>query len=152
MLKSLSKSKRPSKDDRKIALESYSTLSETLRELKTQNPLIEIEESQEQIKIPLGALQLLADILKAMGDGRIVSVIPMATEMTTQAAAEIIGCSRPHLVKLLEAGEIPYTKIGKHRRVMFDDIMKYRDKMKAKQKELLIKVMQADEESGLYDT
>ena len=72
--------------------------------------------------------------------------------MTTQAAADILGCSRPHLVKLLEQGEISYTKIGKHRRVRFEDVMNYKGRMKAKQKELLIQIMQADQESGLYDS
>ncbi|MEO0876857.1 MAG: helix-turn-helix domain-containing protein, partial [Bacteroidota bacterium] len=108
--------------------------------------------TEERIKIPRSALQLLADILKEMGKGRIVSVVPIATEMTTQAAAELLGCSRPHLVKLLEAGEIPFTKIGKHRRVMFEDVVAYKEKTKAEQKALLIEMMQSDEESGLYDS
>ncbi|MEL6656162.1 MAG: helix-turn-helix domain-containing protein [Bacteroidota bacterium] len=144
--------KRPSKEEQKTAMESYSTLAGALQELKNTNPEIEIEETEERIKIPRSALQLLADILKEMGKGRIVSVVPIATEMTTQAAAELLGCSRPHLVKLLEAGEIPFTKIGKHRRVMFEDVVAYKEKTKAEQKALLIEMMQSDEESGLYDS
>lgn len=76
----------------------------------------------------------------------------MATEMTTQAAAEFLGCSRPHLVKLLEEDEIPYIKIGKHRRVKYEDIDLYKKKMKARQKSHLIEIMQADEDAGLYDS
>lgn len=72
--------------------------------------------------------------------------------MTTQAAADLLGCSRPRLVKLLEEEEIDFIKIGKHRRVKFEDIINYKKQMKAKQQELLIKIMNADEESGLYDT
>lgn len=144
--------KRPSKEEQKTAMESYSALAGALQELKSVSPEIEIEETEERIKIPRSALQLLADILKEMGKGRIVSVVPIATEMTTQAAAELLGCSRPHLVKLLEAGDIPYTKVGKHRRVMFEDVVAYKEKAKAEQKALLIEMMQDDEESGLYDT
>lgn len=144
--------KRPSKEEQKTAMESYSALAGALQELKTVTPEIEIEDTEERIKIPLSALRLLADVLKAMGDGRIVSVVPIATEMTTQAAAELLGCSRPHLVKLLETGEIPFTKIGKHRRVMFEDVVAYKAKMKLEREALLIKIMHADEESGLYDT
>ena len=72
--------------------------------------------------------------------------------MTTQAAADLLGCSRPYLVRLLEEGEIPFSKVGRHRRVKFEDVVGYKKWMKDKQKELLIKIMEADEESGLYDT
>jgi excisionase family DNA binding protein len=72
--------------------------------------------------------------------------------MTTQAAAELIGCSRPHLVKLLESGEINFTKVGKHRRVMYEDVIEYKKKMKANQERLIEEVMRSDEELGLYDS
>jgi len=143
---------RPSKEEQRVAMESYNALAEVLDQLHTKNPEIEIEETQEKIRIPLKALKLLAKILKVTSQGKLISIIPVATEMTTQAAAELLGCSRPHLVKLLEEGQIEFTKIGKHRRVKYEDIIAYKKKMKAKQKELLIKIMASDEESGLYDT
>ena len=74
----------------------------------------------------------------------------MTNTLTMQAAAEFLGCSRPHLVKLLESGEIPFTKVGKHRRVRFEDIVKYKKEMKATQEQLLQEIMQSDEELGLY--
>jgi len=142
---------KPSKDEQRIALESYGVLIAILEKLKKENPEIEIEETNEKIRIPRKALKLLAKILKATSQGKPISIVPIATEMTTQAAADLLSCSRPHLVKLLEEGEIEYTKIGKHRRVKFEDVMTYKKKMKAKQQELLIKIMNKDEESGLYD-
>ena len=81
------------------------------------------------------ALKLLGDILKVMSQGKTISIVPIATEVTTQKAAEILGCSRPHLVKLLEEGKIEYTKVGKHRRLKFEDVFKYREQMKAEQKQ-----------------
>jgi len=143
---------KPSKEEQKVAMQSYHALSTVLKKLNKANPEIEIEETSDKIRIPLNALRLLAKILKVTSQGKPISIIPIATEMTTQAAADLLGCSRPHLVKLLETGEIEYTKIGKHRRVKFEDIMSYKEKSKAKQQELLIKIMNADEESGLYDT
>lgn len=143
---------KPSKEEQKVAMESYNALAEVLERLHKDNPEIEIEETNDKIRIPLKALKLLAKILKVTSQGKPISIIPIATEMTTQAAADLLGCSRPHLVKLLEEGEIEYTKIGKHRRVKFEDVVTYKKKMKAKQQELLIKIMNADEESGLYDT
>jgi excisionase family DNA binding protein len=144
--------KRPSKLEQKTAMESYDALASMLEELQTENPEIEIEETSEKIRIPLNALKLLVKILEETSKGRLVSIVPIATEMTTQAAAELIGCSRPHLIKLLEKGEIQFTKIGKHRRIRYEDIVKYKKEMKARQKQLLIEIMKSDEESGLYDT
>lgn len=143
---------KPSKQEQKMAMESYHALAEVLESLHKENPEIEIEETQEKIRIPLKALKLLAEILKVISQGKPISVVPVAAEMTTQSAADLLGCSRPHLVKLLEEGEIEYTKIGKHRRVKFEDVVAYKKSRKAKQQDLLIKIMNADEESGLYDT
>ena len=144
--------RKPSKLVQKIAIESYDALASILEQLNSEQPEIEIEETSEKIKIPLSALKLLGDILKAMGQGKLISLVPIATEVTTQAAAEILGCSRPHLVKLLEDGKIAFTKVGKHRRIMFDDIMKYKSQMKQLQKQNIIDIMNLDEETGLYDS
>ncbi|UOB16461.1 helix-turn-helix domain-containing protein [Abyssalbus ytuae] len=143
---------KPSKDEQKLATESYDALASAIERLKIENPKIEIEETQQRIKIPLSALKFLGEILKAMSQGKPFSLVPVATEVTTQKAAEILGCSRPHLVKLLEDGEIDYTKVGKHRRVRFEDVMKYKRKMKKNQKQHIINIMKSDEELGLYDS
>lgn len=91
-------------------------------------------------------------ILETMSKGKSFLLVPIATEMTTQKAAEILGCSRPHLVKLLEEGKINFTKVGKHRRIKYQDVMQYKKEMKARQKQHLIVMMKSNEESGLYDT
>jgi excisionase family DNA binding protein len=144
--------KRPTKEEQKAAMESYDALASTLEQIHSEYPEIEIEETNERIKIPLYALKLLARILKETSQGKPISIVPIATEITTQAAAELIGCSRPHLIKLLEKGEIEFTKIGKHRRIKYQDVLEYKKKVKAEQRKLLIEIMQADEESGLYDS
>jgi hypothetical protein len=56
------------------------------------------------------------------------------------------------LVKLLEEGTIPYTKVGRHRRVQLEAVMNYKKQQKAAQRQLLREMMQDDEETGLYDT
>lgn len=143
---------KPSKQEQRVAMQSHGALSAARDKLRTDTPEIEIEETQDKIRVPLSALRLLAKILEVTSQGKPISIVPIATEMTTQAAADIIGCSRPHLVKLLEEGQIPFTKIGKHRRVKFEDVVKYKKQTKAEREALLIQMMQADEESGLYDT
>jgi excisionase family DNA binding protein len=143
---------RPSKEEQKAAMESYNALASMLERIQSDYPEIEIEETHERIKIPLTALKLLVQILKETSQGKPISIVPIATEITTQAAAELIGCSRPHLIKLLEKGEITFTKIGKHRRLKYQDVLSYKKKVKEEQRKVLIEIMKADEEDGLYDS
>lgn len=135
-----------------MAQSSYSTLRQAISQLQSEEVDIEIIGSNDKLELPLSVLRLLEDILKNMSEGKIVSIVPLATELTTQKAAEILGCSRPFLVNLLEEGKIPFTKVGKHRRIMFKDVMQYKAKMKAVQKQHLIEMMAVDEEEGLYDS
>lgn len=143
---------KPSKEEQNTAMYSYDALKAILDQVHSEFPEIKIEETNEKIKIPINALRLLADILKETSQGRRVSIVPIATEITTQAAAELLGCSRPHLVKLLEECKIPFTKIGKHRRIRYHDVIDYKKKVKAEQRKLLVEIMKADEEAGLYGT
>ncbi|MEZ4688522.1 MAG: helix-turn-helix domain-containing protein [Bacteroidia bacterium] len=143
---------KPTKEEQRAAIASYSALEAAIAQLSEKNPEIEIEETGDKIRVPVSALKLLAKILEVTSQGKPISIVPLETEMTTQAAADLIGCSRPHLVKLLESGEIPFTKVGKHRRVKFEEIMAYKKRMKAQQEQLLIQIMNADEEDGLYDS
>ncbi len=146
----LENTNKPTKSEQRIANSSYTMLETALLRIQSDN--IEIEETSDRIKIPSKALVFLKDILKAMGEGIPISIVPLATEVTTQKAAEILGCSRPHLVKLLEEGAIEYVKVGKHRRIKFEDIIKYKHRMKTEQKNHLIDIMHTDEETGLYDS
>lgn len=144
--------KRPTKQEQQTAMRSYDTLRSMLDRLDVENAEIEINETEQKIKIPLSVLKLIAKILKATSQGKPISIVPIATELTTQAAAELLGCSRPHLVKLLESGEISFTKVGKHRRVLFEDIVEFKAKKKKEREGYLIEIMKRDEELGLYDS
>lgn len=132
-------------------MESYDSLAAVIEQL-TADTEIEIEETNDKIVVPLRALKLFGSILKAMSEGKPISIVPLATEVTTQKAAEILGCSRPHLVKMLEEGKIPFVKIGKHRRILFEDVMEYKKQMKAEQKKHLVEMMNLDEDLGIYDS
>lgn len=144
--------RKPNREEQLAARESYETLVSSLELLQTDLPEIEIAETGRKIRIPVSVLRLLVQILKEISQGNPVTVVPEATEITTQAASEVLGCSRPHVVRLLEEGKIPYTKVGKHRRIRYDDLMSFKKKMKVSQKKKLQDLMKLDEESGLYNT
>lgn len=142
---------KPTKEEQQAALQSYEALISALDNINEPNPEIEIEETRKRVRIPLSALKLLAKILKETGQGKLVSIVPVATEVTTQAAAEMLGCSRPHIVKLLETGQIKFTKVGRHRRIKYEDIVSYKQHMKEEQERLISQIMDVDEKEGLYD-
>jgi excisionase family DNA binding protein len=142
--------RKPTPNEQLAARESYESLVSSIGLLQTDLPEIEIAETGRKIRIPVSVLRLLVQILKEISQGNPVTVVPEATEITTQAASEVLGCSRPHVVRLLEEGKIPYTKVGKHRRIRYDDLMSFKKKMKVLQKKKLQDLMKPDEESGLY--
>jgi excisionase family DNA binding protein len=75
----------------------------------------------------------------------------MRRELTTQQAADLLNVSRPHLGKLLEQGDIPFTKAGTHRRIALGDVMAYKQRRDADRRKALTEVTHMGEDLGLYD-
>jgi len=115
----------PTVDDARLAQASIRRLAPFL----DQNLRVHIGETDETVELPAAAVRLLVDLLSAMAEGNAVTLIPIHAELTTQQAADLLGVSRPFLVKQLEDGTIPHRRVGTHRRVLFSDLMKYRREM-----------------------
>jgi excisionase family DNA binding protein len=69
---------------------------------------------------------LLVRLLSEMASGNAVTLIPVHAELTTQQAADLLGVSRPFVIKQIEEGKLPHRRIGTHRRVMFKDLMDFK--------------------------
>jgi excisionase family DNA binding protein len=69
---------------------------------------------------------MFAQILDLLAQGRGVQIIPKEVELSTQQAASLLNVSRPYLISLLESGKIPFRKVGRYRRITFEDLMDYK--------------------------
>jgi len=151
MLADIQKAVPPTAADAQLALESSRRLTQFLaaRPKKALRVRIEPEnEPEESISIPVTAFRLLNSILTEMAKGNAVTLIPVHAELTTQQAADILNVSRPFLIEQLEKGVIPYRKVGTHRRVMFEDLMEYKQTMDHNRLKALEELSVIDQELG----
>lgn len=103
-----------------------------------------------QTEIPEALFQHFARIVRLMSERKAIVMLPEDEAFTTQAAANYLGTSRQHLVNLLESGEIPFHKVGSHRRVTFRDLLAYEKKRDKSRREALDKLTDRVIEAGLY--
>lgn len=110
------------------------------------------EDKPHTLVLPTSALRLLVDILGELAIGNAVKVVPIHAELTSQEAADLLNVSRPHLVKMLEEGAIPFTKTGRHRRIRFSDLMAFKQRRDEESQEAMEALAQQAQELGMgYD-
>jgi excisionase family DNA binding protein len=103
------------------------------------------------LELPDTVFELLLQILRGMEQGKAISIVPVMQNLTTQQAAEMLGVSRPFLVKLLDAGTLPFHMVGTHRRIYLRDLLKYKEGRDRERHLAINRIGQAAEDAGLYD-
>ena len=104
-----------------------------------------------KLEVPPATLRLLSEILALMAKQQTFTLYPEASELTTKQAAEVLGVSRPFLIRLLEKGVIAHRKVGRHRRVLTKDVLAHQQTMQFDRKKALDELVEASEDVGGYD-
>jgi excisionase family DNA binding protein len=112
-----------------------------------------VDQFGSRIEMPEQLYAMLRNVLELLLQGRAIVLIPRDEELTTQAAANMLGVSRPYLVKRLldPPGKIPFTYAGSHRRIKFSDLMRYMSARDRERHEGLSQLTRKIDEAGLYD-
>ena len=94
--------------------------------------------------------QVLGEILAQLGSGQALTILPAAQELTTQEAADLLGVSRPFFIeKVLEAGKLPYRRVGKHRRIRLDELLDYQQRDLAEREAIVAQLTWESQDLGL---
>ncbi|MCH6201374.1 helix-turn-helix domain-containing protein [Aquiflexum sp. LQ15W] len=139
---------KPLAEDQKVAGKSVAALRRISGRTKNQHLMV-FQVEGTVISVPRKAVMLLEKVLDEMADGKSVEIISSSSELSTQEAADFLKVSRPHLVKPLETGKIPYKKVGSHRRILPEDIQKYDSVLREKRRKALDLLAQEAQEMGL---
>lgn len=131
--------------------EPLDRLVEVLNRIGAEPTTIISGPNGEQLVLPAEVFEVLRDVVEAMANGQAVAMAPVHQRLTTQEAAEILGISRPTLVKLLEEGEIPFEQPGRHRRVRLVDVLDYRERRSVRRRESLDRMVEIADQGEMYE-
>ena len=130
---------KTTREDQRIAKTSIDKIRKASQKLGQSGNSIEItlQHNHESFRLPRKAFILLSTIISNMAAGKSMAIILADAAVGTQEAADYLDVSRPYVVRLLEKGEIPFSKAGTHRRIRVSDLVAYQKKMKATRKKHL---------------
>lgn len=104
----------------------------------------------ERFELPDSMFDVLRQVADALSSGMGVTVAPLNAMLTTQEAADYVGISRPTLVRILDRGEIPMEKPGRHRFVRLKDLVEYQDRLKVERRTALERMVADAVDDDLY--
>jgi excisionase family DNA binding protein len=141
---------RPGEVDAELAGRAMRRIREYLQSNPEAEPIEVIGEigDDEALVVPRAVATLLAQVLSFLANGQGVQLMPDDAMLTTQQAADSLNVSRPYLIGLLEAGEIPYRMVGTHRRITFKDLLDYKRQDDQRRRRVLDELAELSEEIG----
>lgn len=143
--------KLPDEQEVQLAVQGQQALASCLSgKRKTRRVrLYDAADRAHEMELPVSTLRLMEDVLNGLARGDAIRVVSVSVELTTQEAADLLNVSRPHLVKLLEDGELPFLRTGKHRRVRLTDLLQFKDAREQASAQAMDKLSRQAQELGM---
>lgn len=144
----LSIHKKPTVKEQKTAQKSVSSLK-NIAAVSISERNVTFHVKGESFEVPRKAVLIFEKVLEEMALGNTVEITSVEKELTTQEAADLLNVSRPHFIKLIESGKIPFRRVGAHRRVKQADVLKYEADLKETRRKGLEFLVKEAQEMGL---
>lgn len=106
-------------------------------------------ENMPAVELPPKALRFVADLLELLGQRQPIVLLPQKLELSTQDAAAFLNVSRPFVVKQIEEGKLPCRKVGRHRRILFEDLLAYQRSLRTQTGDALQALADQAQELGM---
>jgi excisionase family DNA binding protein len=123
--------------------------SDFLNKISESSSVYFVGIKNDRVPLPPSAVKLLVEIMNQMAQGHTLTVVPQKDYITTQESADLLNVSRPFFVKLLESGKIPYKKVGNRRRILSEDVLKYKNNIQKKRVHVLQELVDQAQELDL---
>jgi excisionase family DNA binding protein len=105
--------------------------------------LVGVDE-HDHIELPGAVHEALTKVVAALHAGKAVTVAPQTMTLTTQQAADLLGVSRPTIVRLVNDNVLPAERIGNRHRLLLDDVLSYREQRRKRQYDALVATADID--------
>lgn len=140
----------PNDEEAKLAADSSRILAACSGHGDTAT--LRLIDDDKDITVPVKAIHILADILNQMAQGNAVSIVPIHAELTTQQTADMLNVSRPYLIKnILDTGKMAYHKSGTRRKILYKDLLTYKNKDLEERKALMAELAKQAQELGMME-
>jgi excisionase family DNA binding protein len=118
--------------------------------LQSAEPL-QMQIGNQSLTLPATLTHLLGQVLRGVAQGQALAVLSLDQELTTQEAADLLGFSRPFLIReLLDTQQLPYRRVGKHRRLRLRDVLAFQRQDRQRREALADALSTQAQELGLY--
>jgi len=133
-----------------ISAKDQAEIQDIYRKLRNAEAKLVGPNGKAQV-LPPSLYSFLCTLLADLKAGYSVVVLQSNASLTTVEASKLLGVSRTHFLSLLEKGEIPYHKVGTHRRTFVRDVFAYKAKRDIGRRRTLDDLARAEHEEGIYD-
>lgn len=133
-----------------ISSSDQQDINEIYRRLQKASAKLVGPDGKTQV-LPNNVYSFLCQLLADLTAGSSVTILQNNAMLTTIEASKMLGMSRQFFVNLLTKGEIPFVKVGTHRRIYARDVLAYRAKRDAARRKILDDLARAEHDEGIYD-